>query len=96
LNIAQVNKDASSLSQNATDLSSLEISYFKALVRVSHGIPSGHFGRRADWPGRDAQIENIVESYPANSVGSTRALKIAGELACESLVLASHFGCRLC
>jgi hypothetical protein len=46
LNFAQVNKDASSLSQNATDLSSLEISYFKALVRVSHGIPFGHLGRQ--------------------------------------------------
>lgn len=51
-----INKDTSSLSELATDMTTLEISYFRQV------------------------IESIVESYPANSIGASRALKIAGEL----------------
>jgi hypothetical protein len=78
--ISQVNTDSTAdpndVTQMASDLSSLEISYYRRIVSLSRCYAIRRVDMLLIW-----QISEIIEeSYPANSVSSVQALNIAGDL----------------
>jgi len=66
-----VNIDASDIALSATDYSPVELSYIKAVVSYSMPLTRSK---------ADHQIDNIITSYPVNSVGSTRALALVSDV----------------